>query len=191
MESKMLRIKCSCCGAILDVKMQPGLENKNVTCPVCKEKRPFKDYKMFVNKKPENSNNGEHTLYDEQTEIGEGKDFTLGRLRVLNPTAQTFQLKVGRNVVGRKSASSAADFQIPMGEDRRMSREHLVVEVKKVEGKGFVHYVSLYKEKVNETLINGVRLEYGDCVVLKDGDMLRLPEATLVFEIPDGEKTDL
>ena len=63
--------------------------------------------------------------------------------------------------------------------------------MKKVEGKGFVHYVSLYKEKVNETLINGVRLEYGDCVVLKDGDMLRLPEATLVFEIPDGEKTDL
>ena len=71
-----------------------------------------------------------------------------------------------------------------------MSRNHLVVEVKKVPGKGFVHCVSLYKDKVNETKVNDTQLEYGDCVVLKNGDLLRLPDATLVFEIPDDEKTD-
>ena len=71
-----------------------------------------------------------------------------------------------------------------------MSREHLVLEVKKVIGKGFVHYASLYKEKVNETMINNELLEYGDSIVLKSGDKLRLPDATIVFEIPDDEGTE-
>ncbi len=71
-----------------------------------------------------------------------------------------------------------------------MSREHIVIEVKKLPVKGFVHYVSLYKEKVNKTSIGNEPLLYGDCVVLNHGDIIKLPDATLRFEIPDGEETD-
>ena len=192
MENKVIKIKCPCCGAILEVKTQPGIENKSVTCPVCKEKQPFKAYKIIVEAAPEETEyphgDGAHK---EETEIGSGQNFTLGELKVADSTLPPFRLKVGKNVIGRKSPSSSADFQIPTSGEKRMSREHLVVEVKKVPGKGFTHCVSLYKEKVNATWINGIRLEYGDCVVLKDGDQLRLPEATLVFEIPDEEKTEV
>ena len=174
--------------------MQPGIENRFVTCPVCKEKHPFKAYKVVAGTTQEETEypgGGGHVSGNEETEIGKGENFTLGELRMENSGLPLYRLKVGRNIVGRKSPSSSADFQIPSSGEKRMSREHLVVEVKKVPGKGFVHYVSLYKEKVNATMINGVRLEYGDCVVLKDGDRLTLPEATLVFEIPDEEKTDV
>ena len=29
------KIKCPCCGAILSIKPVPGIEGKNVKCPVC------------------------------------------------------------------------------------------------------------------------------------------------------------
>ena len=89
------------------------------------------------------------------------------------------------------ASSFPAKIQIPAGENRRMSREHLVIEVKKISGKGFVHYVSLCKEKQNATFLNEERIAFGDCLVLKDRDVLRLPDATLRFEIPDEEETDL
>jgi hypothetical protein len=71
-----------------------------------------------------------------------------------------------------------------------MSREHVVIEVKRVAGKGFVHYLSLFKEKVNRTCINNDVLEYGDCVILKHGDIIHLPGIDLKFELPDSDETD-
>lgn len=102
----------------------------------------------------------------------------------------SFQLKPGRNIIGRKGQNSDANFQIDTADKRSMSREHIVIEVKKLPVKGFVHYVSLYKEKVNKTSIGNEPLLYGDCVVLNHGDIIKLPDATLRFEIPDGEETD-
>ena len=72
-----------------------------------------------------------------------------------------------------------------------MSREHLVIEIKKIPGKGFVHCASLYKEKVNPTFIGQNKLEYGDCVILHHRDLIRLPDVEARFEIPDNEATDI
>lgn len=188
METETIHIRCPRCSAVLEVKMQEGIEDKNVTCPVCKRKRPFKEYQRVANP---NADSGEHTQYEDELTKNEAKqNLVLGRLAVEGMEETAYRLQVGRNVVGRRASNSTADFQVPTGESRRMSRNHLVVEVKKVPGKGFVHCVSLYKDKVNETKVNDTQLEYGDCVVLKNGDLLRLPDATLVFEIPDDEKTD-
>jgi hypothetical protein len=49
-------------------------------------------------------------------------------------------------------------------------------------GENYVHTVSLYKEKVNETYVGENLLEFGDMVVLSPRDELRLPDATLIFE---------
>lgn len=197
MKTFATKIKCPCCGAILAVKMQPGIENKTITCLVCKESSPFKSYKVVIDKKSDEHTEypdkgyDEHTSYSssEDTNMRSGLNFTLGRLQVLNLPTSAYRLKTGRNVIGRKASASTADFQIPV-EGKRMSREHLVIEVKKVQGKGFVHYASLYKQKVNETLINQERLEFGDCIVLKHGDTIKLPDATITFEIPDDEGTE-
>lgn len=195
----IIKIKCPYCGAVLSVKNQAGIESKSVTCPICKQKSPFNDFKKVVDKANDESTqypgDDEKTSYknssDPGTDIGTGLNFTLGKLKVM-PSGPSFQLKPGKNVIGRRASQSSADFQIPTEPDnKRLSREHLVVEVKKVSGKGFVHYASLYKQKVNKTYIGNELLEYGDCIVLNHGDKIKLPDIVVKFEIPDDEGTDI
>ena len=118
---------------------------------------------------------------------------TLGRLQML-PAGPSYQLKLGRNVVGRKCEKPPyADFMLPTNSNR-MSRQHLMIEVRKIQGKGFMHYASLCGQKANATFVGDNRLEVGDCLVLNDGDIIRLPDMPDVrvkFEITDGEKTML
>lgn len=192
----IIKIKCPYCGSVLSVKNQTGIESKNVTCPICKQKSPFKDFKKVVDKVNDESTqypgDDEKTSYktsSERTDIGTGLNFTLGKLRVM-PSGPSFQLKPGKNIIGRRATQSSADFQIPMETSKRLSREHLIIEVKKVPGKGFVHYASLCKQKTNKTLIGNEQLEYGDCVVLNHGDVIKLPDVNVKFEIPDEEGTD-
>ena len=193
---EIIKIKCPYCGAVLSVKNQADIESKNVTCPICKQKSPFTDFKRIVDKMED-----EHTQYpggeektsyqkssDPGTDIGRRLNFTLGKLKVM-PTGPSYQLKNGKNIIGRRASQSSADFQIATGENKRLSREHLVIEIKKVQGKGFVHYASLYKQKTNKTYIGTELLEYGDCIVLNDGDIIKLPDVNIKFEIPDEEGT--
>lgn len=178
----IIKIKCPYCGSVLSVKNQAGIESKSVTCPICKQKSPFKDFKKVVDK-----NNDESTQYG--IDFGPGLNYTLGKLKVM-PSGPSYQLEPGKNVIGRRATKSSADFQIPVEGSKRLSREHLVIEIKKVQGKGFVHYASLCKEKANRTFIGSEQLEYGDCVVLNNGDIIKLPDVNIKFEIPDEEGTE-
>lgn len=198
---EIIQIKCPFDGAVLSVKNQPGIETKNVTCPICKHKYPFTKFIRVVpnskNDDPhtEYPDNEEHTSYaygggsSEDTEFGE-TNFTLGKVKLIG-TNISYQLKIGRNVIGRKSAKSNAKFQIDTAEKRSMSREHVVIDVKKVPGKGLVHQISLFKEKVNKTYVGNEPLLYGDRIILNHGDIIKLPDASLKFEIPDDEGTDI
>ncbi len=191
MEDK-IQIGCPNCGAILSVKMVPGIESKSVTCPVCKKNAPFVNYKTKTA-----SNDDDHTQYpgeenayhkDEgETQVNLGANYTLGTLR---HGSTTYRLTMGINIVGRKAGDSKANVQLPCT-NRRMSREHLIIEIKRVPGSGLVHYVSLYKEQVNPTHVGSSLLEYGDKIVLKHNDVIKLPDMDLRFEIPDEEGTEL
>ncbi|MDE6559856.1 MAG: FHA domain-containing protein [Muribaculaceae bacterium] len=197
--NEIIQIKCPFCGAVLSVKNQPGIETKNVTCPICKQKSPFLQFKKvkasaYYDETPtEYPHKEECTQYsyekEEKTQMGE-MNFTLGKVKVLD-SGVSYQLKPGRNVIGRKGAKSGADFQINTGEKRSMSREHIVIEVKKIPAKGYVHYLSLFKERVNKTFIGNEPLLYGDCIVLNHGDIIRLPDANIKFELPDDEATTI
>lgn len=192
----VVKIKCPNCGAVLAVKKTAGIEGKNLACPVCKENSPFSSFKQIIDKKQE-----DHTEYpdgespscgsEEQTHTKVSENYNLGQLTMVSSSEPLFRLKVGKNIIGRKANASTADLQIPTNESKRLSREHLVIEVKKMPGKGFVHFASLYKLKSNATFINNDRLEYGDCIVLQHGDVLKLPDVSIKFEIPDKESTDL
>lgn len=196
--NEIIQIKCPFDGAVLSVRHQPGLEAKNVTCPICKHKYPFTQFRRVTSDtgnddSPTNYPDGfERTRYgnEEPTELCVQQDYTLGRVRIVG-SGKSYQLRPGRNVIGRKGVKSNADFQIDTAEQRAMSREHILIEVKKVSGKGFVHYISLFKEKVNKTYIGNEQLFYGDCIVLKNGDIIKLPDASLKFEISDNEGTDI
>ena len=193
----IIQIQCPDDGAVLAITNQPGLENKRVTCPVCKKSRPFTQYKK-INSKGSKDDTALPESNGEKTTPGYGgcdqHNFTmenrsLGRLAVIS-TGEHYPLRSGRQVIGRKASSSQADIQIDTGDGRHMSRSHMVIEVSYVKGKGFVHCAKLFKDQCNDTFVNSVKLEAGDSIVLHHGDVLRLPDAELKFEIPDGEDTE-
>lgn len=183
---KIVKIVCPVCGCVLSVKDEIDLERKFVTCPACRHKLPFTAFRRVLETNGYMPSMGN---MDPNTQIA-ATNYTLGRLKAPK-LDMTFQLQPGRNVIGRKSPESAATIQIPCEKSRRMSREHLVIEAKKVPAKGFVHYVSLFKERENATYIGRARLEYGDCLVLSHGDIIKLPDMDLIFEIPNEETTDI
>lgn len=191
-DSSIIKIKCPHCGVSLKINGQiPGLEQKSITCPVCKEKSPFTAYKRVREEAEPGTQYGgsERTQYggETPTELNVSKNTRLGRLSTLMASAESYPLQKGRNVVGRKAEGSTATIQVVSS--NRLSREHLVIEVKEVPAKGLVHYASLYKERCNATFVNDVRLEFGDCVILRHGDLLRLPDTVLRFDIHDEPHT--
>lgn len=193
-----IKVKCPCCGAVLAIMKQENVENKAVTCPICKERSPLVQFKVLgepvsnpapqpkpapqpVHKpEPQPDQNSSSTEFDPGTIINLTN--TPGILVRIDESAEDIVLKVGKNVIGRKvSCGTNADFMIATPGKNRLSREHLVIEVKQAGNNGFVHNVSLYKEKVNDTYVGTEKLEYGDCLRLEDGDIIKLPDATLKF----------
>ena len=188
--------------------------SKSLTCPVCGTKNRFIDFrnvtpKQEVNQDPdtEYENGNKYKKEQEKTQYQQTKEHTqyqqqgrdtgivsslnqknIGLIHIFDANL-TFQLKPGRNVIGRKSANSRANFQIHTGEKRSMSREHILIDVKNHPSKGLIHCVSLCKEKVNKTFVGSEQLLYGDCIILKPGDIIKLPDAVLIFDIPDEERT--
>lgn len=192
MSADVMKIKCPNCGAVLVLKNGTNLEGKKLKCAACKETAPYNLFKPVVYRQEE------HTEYPEEygtPDSSENSDrsnnYTLGQIRILSSDLPVFRLKVGKNVIGRKANVSTADIQIPMGDNKRLSREHLVIEIKKIPERGFVHYASLYKLKSNATFINESLLEYGDCAVLQNGDVIKLPDVSIRFEIPDEDETEI
>lgn len=188
----VITVRCPHCSARLAVRNRPGIESRTITCLACGERSPFGKFIRINAASVKPQQQGEHTQYKTDTppaaETAQ-QPLLIGVLKL--GEQESFRLKPGKNIVGRQAAGSSATIQLPTGESKRMSREHLVVEVKRVAGKGFVHYASLYKEKVNATLISGARLEYGDAIVLQPGDTIQLPDVTLRFELVSGEETDI
>ncbi len=190
-----IKIKCPCCGGVLMVKKVSGIENKKIKCPVCNIESHYKAYKLILEKHFEEHTQyhggEEHTSYAEKMSVTSNLNLIIGRVKLTSSPYSSYQLKFGRNVIGRKATASTSDFQICTNDEKRMSREHLVIEVKKVPGKGFVHYVSLYKEKVNETFVKDEKLVFGETLILTHGDIIKLPDANLLFELPDDEGTEI
>ena len=181
-------VKCPWCSATLRIRQTPGMESKNITCPNCKQTSPFIKFKKVVPIEEESitcfpGNNRTNQEVNPENLI-------IGRL-VVPLSGISFQLQPGKNIIGRKVTSSTANIQIPTGENKRLSREHLIIEVKRMPSNGFIHYVSLYKEKVNKTYINNTELLFGDILILQHGDIIKLPDIELKFEIPDAEATAL
>lgn len=100
------------------------------------------------------------------------------------PAGESFQLREGDNVVGRKAASSTASIQIDMGTLKRMGREHLRINVLGSADTSYCFEASLVKEKCNYTAVNGCEMKFGDRVFLRHGDRISLPDMELTFLLP-------
>ena len=183
-----LDVKCPWCSAVLRIKSIPVMEERNITCPNCKHTSLFTQFKAVVPKEEESvtrfpGSNG-------NSKKTKPENLIIGRL-IIPLSGLSFQLKPGQNIIGRKASASIANFQIETGDNKRMSREHLIIEVKRVPSTGFAHLISLYKERVNKTFINSTELLWGDTLILQHGDIIKLPDIDLRFELPDEEATQI
>lgn len=178
-----IKIKCPCCGAVLTVKRIEGIENKKVKCPACGESSQFLLYKQLANKgQVKKSVQKQVPFVAEETRISISSNDNIGQLRIMGTKIPPFSLNLGQNVIGRSATVSNADIQIPIRGNKNISREHFIIEVKRVPGQGIIHYISLYKENVNQTRVNNEILEFGDCIIIRPGDIIQLPEVNLIFE---------
>lgn len=166
---EIIRIKCPFCGAILETQDNPANYEKTITCPNCKTKNVFKDFKRVVPK-----------IVNDETKIGFTREEEPGSLLDLQ-TLHQYPLKEGRNLIGRKTVKTPPKADIPIETtDNGMSREHLFIDVMRGRDGHFHAYASNAKNQ-NSTLVNGVELEDGDKLGLKNNDVLQLCDTKLRY----------
>lgn len=178
-----IELKHKTCGAVIKVTNKldmSKIEQYRIKCPVCEKQVPFNEF--IILKKRE-----EKTIIPDLPQTPSGE---LGQLLFDPATLSPVTLKAGNNIIGRKSDKSSAQIQVPINNNSNLtSREHIKIEVKEVAGIGIVHYLSLYKEKTNNTYYNNKLMKFGDCFILKNGDIIKLPDFTITFVLPDKNDT--
>lgn len=103
---------------------------------------------------------------------------------------QTFPLREGRNVVGRKSETKPADVMVAT-DDPYMSRNHSIIEVIRTEHGSYQYLISDYGS-TNGTFINADpnrRLSAYDQVYLSDGDTVQMGRTKVVLKTGQSSAT--
>lgn len=90
-----------------------------------------------------------------------------------------YKLSLGVSTIGRKATTSIALVQIDT-DDRTMSRNHAVIEVKAIGGQ-VVHILRNSANK-NPSYINGTLIDGSDQFVLNNGDHIKMGMTELTFK---------
>lgn len=169
----ILCLKCPFCSTILKVRNTPGIEEKNVTCPVCKRNSRFMDFKVIVLDETD-----DETDLGDRTDINIHKNDEIGKLKVLD-TGYEHSLQIGINTIGRKAKSSKADIQI-VTSDMKMSRLHAAIEVVK-RNDGDYSYYFFNMKNMNKTYINEQLVGKEDRYILRGGEIIKLAHTVIKF----------
>lgn len=207
-----IKIKCPNCGKKLEINIKEGanpkLDSVKIKCPMCKIISPYPMYKKIDETKCydndctkpvgknsddtdyQNKDNDPTLRASDKTDVNPMYSAVIGELQV-DANVNNFKLREGRNVIGRKATTSKADIQImPKTEKSRISREHIVINVKKLKSGNYIHALSLYKDEVNDTFYNDQKLKFGDSYFLKKNDVIKMPDGLIInFVLSDKEKT--
>lgn len=195
-------IKCPYCSAKLKIASMP--ENKKgvaITCPICKHKSLLSDF-IVVN--ANNLNDGgapstqegrastgavQRKMSSEETLIGT-LDRKLGQIgSLVMPDGGMVRLHVGVNTIGRRAQASQSEIQFAdINNSKKASRHHARIEVIPQSSGSYLHTISNWENK-NGTMVNGVKLNEGDTVVLHDGDLITCGDVPLRFVIVVHENT--
>lgn len=174
--AELIKVKCPNCKSLLSINRVSGIEDKPLTCPICRFKSKVSVYLQG------GLAQGRFGADDEPTQVNfhssEKKQGTIGSLYVGN---KEFALKKGQTLVGRLASTNSVDMQIPT-DDQYMSRRHAYIDVKEVNG-SIEHLLRAARPK-NPIKINGKVLAQEDIVVLNWGDRLVFGHTEIIFERP-------
>jgi pSer/pThr/pTyr-binding forkhead associated (FHA) protein len=148
---------------------------KTFNCPQCRKPIPV----SLVLDRDDMGNKDSETVLLSPLQ----KDSGMGKLHIVEniyTPSQIINLHEGVNIIGRKTSSSTLTTHIETI-DKLMSRQHIIIEVKKDNKGQYKHYLSDNKSK-NNTLYNNNYLEKEEVVVLKNKDEIQIGHTKLVFE---------
>ena len=187
-----IRIKCPVCGAILNAKDDPSNVRKSVTCPNCRERRKFTEFKVIVPVDPSPVDAGQEPVADETQVVLRRRPESSPGYLLDKATGQCYPIPAGEHFIGRKTSKSPSKADIAIETtDRGMSRLHLKILCSLAQD-GRYHVSVANAENKNPTLVNGERLIDGDVVGIKHGDVLTLCETRLEFVgNPVEDRTEL
>lgn len=167
----MIPVKCPHCKVGLKVdetKIPEGIAS--FKCPKCRQDIPVS---YLQNEQQADS----ETVLIRPIRKGCGRIIVVANPDTLE---QTFPLREGIFIVGRKASASEATIRIETG-DKEMSRNHMRIEVKKDNRGNYIHMLSDYQSK-NHTQYNGRCLDKGEVVVLKDNDEIKIGHTHVRFK---------
>ena len=102
--------------------------------------------------------------------------------------SQTFTLKTGKNIIGRKDEDKPCDIMIET-DDSFMSRNHCIIETR-IDRSGSIRLLLNDYGSLNGTYLNGssTRLGKDDKVYLEDGDTMQLGKTKVVVKLLKSSK---
>ena len=181
-------IVCPNCRSRLSIQDAPGIQDKMLTCPICKYKAKVSVYQMGAAAQGGMGSSDEATRLPGSYNKQINKD--AGQMRVLQ-TGQICELRIGSQILGRLASSGTADMQIGNDnyKDEYMSRRHVQIDVVRNEV-GIEHHLVEIGSK-NIIQLNGVDIQRGDEIILNFGDKLTLGKTDLILEVTDDESTKI
>lgn len=202
------QVLCPNCGCRLSYMLQPGIENKILVCPHCKNKAKVSEYPPYtppteevLPPPPSKDDRGLLTIDDGSgaTVLIDGPiNHDPGQFHI-RQTGQFCPLRRGRIVVGRLAKSKVADLQIGNDNynDQYMSRLHIDLFVERASNGSLRHAVREHVDEKtgrtpgNGTKINGRPMTKGELAILNFGDVITLGQTELVLEHTDEEATQV
>lgn len=185
---KTISVVCPNCQTRLSIQDTPGIEDKLLSCPVCKYKAKVSVFQIGQ------AGQGGLGASDDATQLPDCMQQTgkndIGQMKVMQ-TGQICQLRMGSQVLGRLAESGTADIQIGNDHyrDEYMSRRHVQMDVVRT-AQGIEHHLVEIGSK-NIILLNGKAIKRGDQLVLKFGDKLTLGRTDILLEETNEESTRL
>ena len=181
----MIKIKCPNCGAPLNIKEVPGIEDKVIHCPVCDENNPFSKFKPIVQKSHDDTQYIKKSTDEDQTTQLNTNEITVitgNAYLVDRKTRKTYRLDQGVNYVGRKADSTPKRVNVRIEtSDMGFSRAHMSLGA--VMQGDVCKYRIKNDENKNMTFVNGAELDKEDVVYLKDNDIIKSSSVELQFRL--------
>jgi hypothetical protein len=178
-----VKVVCPQCRTILSFDNAPGIGDKLIVCPKCSFKAKVDVYRSG------RAGTGGHGASEDPTRPPDfpcRESMIKGCLR-LTGTGETFELKMGQNLIGRIAETGDAD--IKLSEDEYMSRRHIRIDV--CAGTfGLEHRLVEINSK-NPTKLNGKPIPRNNILVLAFGDKLMLGRTEVAFEQPAAKDDTL
>ena len=165
------KVVCPCCGSILSVRNRTGAPSTECECPKCGQTLAVNFIVAEADTAPVRE--GANTLLPDKGRW----PVSPGRLQAGGITKE---LRPGRNIVGKQADTSRADIQFPL-DDTGVSREHFDINVRQRTDGAFRVSVSPHKERISYTTVDGLPIQYGGEVLLREGSVIKAHHTRFVY----------